>query len=159
MRTWTRPGVYLVVYLDVTWCLPGLEPGRRKTFNFEGTKTFNLWNGGLTSDSEGSKSQKTIQFPADQVNPGKKPFNFPGVVQAFPGVSRCFQVKKEAEASRFIEFQADYQPAPWFVYRLGRSLHTPGSLQNTLSRTVARSSPSNQYWELFVWSLAPLRIG
>ena len=81
LLTWTRPGVYLVVYLDISWCLPGLEPGRKKTFNFEGTKTFNLWNGRLTSDPEGSKSQKTIQFPAD-----------PGVFQVFawscPGVSR-----------------------------------------------------------------------
>ena len=92
MLTWTRPGGYLVVYLDVSWGLPGLEPGRKKTFNFEGTKTFKLWNGSLVSDSEGSKSQKNIQFPADQVNPGKKAFNFPGVVQVFarccPGVSR-----------------------------------------------------------------------
>jgi hypothetical protein len=87
LRTWTRPGVYLVVYLDISWYLPGLE----KTFNFEGTKTFNLWNASLTSDSEGSKSQKTIQFPADLANPGKKAFNLPGVVQVFtwscPGVS------------------------------------------------------------------------
>ena len=91
LLTWTRLGVYLVVYLDISWCLPGLEPGRRKTFNFEGTKTFNLWNGGLTSDSEGSKSQKTIQFPADQMFPRC----FPGVVLVSPGK------KKEAEASRF----------------------------------------------------------
>ena len=77
----------------------------------------------------------------------------PGLVQVSPGK------KKEAEASRFTEFQAHYQPAPWFAYRPGRSLHTPGSPQNTLSRTAARSSPSNQYWELLAWSLGPLRIG
>lgn len=106
MLTWTRPGGYLVVYLDISWCFPGVSLVSnlvaKKTFNFEGTKTFDLWNEGLTSDSEGSKSQKSIQFPADQANPGKKAFNFPGVVQAFtrccPGVSRQ---KKEAEASRF----------------------------------------------------------
>ena len=86
-------------------------------------------------------------------------FNFAAclvVAWSCPGVSRQ---KKEAEASRFTEFQAHYQPAPWFAYRPGRSLHTPGSPQNTLSRTAARSSPSNQYWELLAWSLGPLRIG
>ena len=99
---WRLPGSLPGHLLVFPWCFPGLEPGRKKTFNFEGTKTFDLWNEGLTSDSEGSKSQKSIQFPADQANPGKKAFNFPGVVQAFtrccPGVSRQ---KKEAEASRF----------------------------------------------------------
>ena len=54
--------------LDPPWCLPG----RKKTFNFEGTKTFNPWNERLTGDSEGSKSQKPIQFPAAQVNQKKK---------------------------------------------------------------------------------------
>ena len=81
LLTWTRPGGYLVVYLDVSWCLPGLEPGRKKTFNFEGTKTFNLWNGRLTGDSEGSKSQKTIQFPTDQAVSRC----LPGLVLVFPG--------------------------------------------------------------------------
>ena len=81
LLTWTRPGGYLVVYLDISWCLPGLEPRRKKTFNFEGTKTFNFWNGRLVGDSEGSKSQKNIQFPADLV----LTWCLPGFVLVFPG--------------------------------------------------------------------------
>ena len=73
--------VYLVVYLDISWCLPGLEPRRKKTFNFEGTKTFNFWNGRLVGDSKGSKSQKNIQFPADLV----LTWCLPGFVLVFPG--------------------------------------------------------------------------
>jgi hypothetical protein len=72
------------------------------------------------------------------------PWCLPGLVLVFPGK------KKEAEASRFTEFQVDYLPALWFAYKPGRSLHTPGNPRDTLSRIVARSSPSSQYWELFV---------
>ena len=98
--------------LDPPWCLPGSLPGRflvftwsqtwsQKTFNFEGTKTSNPWNEGLTSDSEGSKSQKSIQFPADQVNPGKKHSISQVLSRRLPGVSRCPGKKKGAEAPRF----------------------------------------------------------
>jgi len=64
---------------------PWFPPGLEKTFNFEGTKTLNLWNGGLTSDSEGSKSLKTIQFPADPGVYQVLPWCCPGVVLVFPG--------------------------------------------------------------------------
>ena len=81
---------------------------------------------------------------ADLDPPWCLPGSLPGLVLVFPGK------KKEAEASRFTEFQVDYLPALWFAYKPGRSLHTPGNPRDTLSRIVARSSPSSQYWELFV---------
>jgi len=94
LRTWTRPGVYLVVYLVSNL----VSPGRKKTFNFEGTKTFNLWNGGLTGDSEGSKSQKNIQFLADPGVYQVLSWSCPGVSLVFPW---SFQAKKGELGSLF----------------------------------------------------------
>ena len=93
LRTWTRPGVYLVVYLDISWYLPGLE----KTFNFEGTKTFNLWNGRLTSDSEGSKSQKNHSILLTRRIQAKKHSIYQVLSRCLPGLVLVFPGKKKWE--------------------------------------------------------------
>ena len=68
-----EPGPALEVYLVVTWS--------KIHSIFRVSLCLAPWFARLVSDSEGSKSQKTVQFPADQVFARC----LPGLVLVFPG--------------------------------------------------------------------------